>query len=315
MQIKNLNPINQNKIYGFKNELTEIFNLYDSKKLPNKIIFSGSKGIGKATMVYHLINYIFSQTEKNPYNKKDFEIDELNKSYNLINKNIHPNFYLVDVFEGKETIEIEQIRKMINYSMKSTFDNNKKIILIDKVENLNLNSVNALLKIIEEPNDNIYFFLIFDSNKQVLSTLKSRCTKFNLSLSFKESIDISNKILNEDVSDLVNSELLYYYSTPGNLVNLINFANTINLNLVEYNLKDFLTHLIDNSYYKSNSYIRKNIFTYIELYFLQLMKISQRRHKINKIYIDTVKKVYNAKRYNLDIESVFIHLKTQLFNE
>ena len=27
---------------------------------------------------------------------------------NLINKNIHPNFYLVDVFEGKETIEIEK---------------------------------------------------------------------------------------------------------------------------------------------------------------------------------------------------------------
>jgi len=315
MELNKITPINQKKIYGFNNELTELFNLYDSKKLPNKIIFSGPKGIGKATMVYHLINYIFSKEEENFYNKQSFEINELNKSYNLINKNIHPNFYLVDVCEDKESIEIAQIRKMINYSIKSTFDNNKKIILIDKVENLNVNSVNALLKIIEEPNDNIYFFLIFDNNKKTLNTLKSRCSKFNLSLTFEESINISNKILNGDISNLVNSELLYYYDTPGSFVNLINFADSIKLNLVEYNLKDFLNHLMDNSYYKNNLYIKKNIFNYIELYLLQLMKISQTKNKVNKIYSDMVKKIYNAKKYNLDMEGVFIYLKTQLFNE
>ena len=43
-----------------------------------------------------------------------------------------------------------------------------KIILIDNVENLNLNSVNALLKIIEEPNENIIFILIHDLTKKNL---------------------------------------------------------------------------------------------------------------------------------------------------
>jgi len=315
MELNKLEPINQKKIYGFNNELTELFNLHDSKKLPNKIIFSGSKGIGKTTMVYHLINYIFSKKEENIYNKKNFEINDLNSSFILINKNIHPNFYLVDVPSDKENIEISQIRKMINYSMKSSFYNNNKIILIDKVENLNLNSVNALLKIIEEPNDNIYFFLIFDNNKQVLSTLKSRCSKFNMSLNFKQSIDISNKILNDDIYTLINSELIHYYSTPGSLVGLVNFANSINLNLTEYNLKTFLTYLIDNSYYKNNLYIKRNIFNYVELYLLQLMKLSQTRNKINKIYNEAIKKIYNSKKYNLDMESIFIHLKTKLFNE
>ena len=40
---------------------------------------------------------------------------------------------------------------MIDYTNMSSFNDGYKIILIDNVENLNLNSVNALLKIIEEP--------------------------------------------------------------------------------------------------------------------------------------------------------------------
>ena len=39
--------------------------------LPNKIIFSGNKGIGKSTFAYHLINYIFSQKEEKKYDFKN----------------------------------------------------------------------------------------------------------------------------------------------------------------------------------------------------------------------------------------------------
>ena len=63
----NLEPINQTKLYGLNNELEYLINLYNSNKLPNKILFSGPKGIGKATLAYHLINYILSIGEKNHY--------------------------------------------------------------------------------------------------------------------------------------------------------------------------------------------------------------------------------------------------------
>ena len=39
---------------------------------------------------------------------------------------------------------------MINFLNKSSFNSNKKIILIDSVEDLNTNSSNALLKSLEE---------------------------------------------------------------------------------------------------------------------------------------------------------------------
>ena len=79
-------------------------------------------------------------------------------------------------------IEISQIREMYKYANKSAFNNKERIVLIDNAENLNLNSSNALLKIVEEPNDNVFFILILDNEKKIIKTLESRCLKFNLFL-------------------------------------------------------------------------------------------------------------------------------------
>ena len=59
-------------------------------------------------------------------------------------------------------------------------------MLIDNIETLNINSINALLKILEEPNENINFILI-SNNKKILPTLTSRCINFKLSLSYNET--------------------------------------------------------------------------------------------------------------------------------
>ena len=48
----NLSPINQKNLYGFKDEFNELCELYKKEKLPNKILFSGQKGIGKCTFAY-----------------------------------------------------------------------------------------------------------------------------------------------------------------------------------------------------------------------------------------------------------------------
>ena len=315
MVLKNLLPNNQKKLYEYNYEFIELVKLYKNKRLPSKIFFSGSKGIGKSTMAYHLINYIFSSKEEYQYDLDNLKINNLNKSHKLILRNTHPNFHLVDVIEDKKIIEISQIRQMINYSTKSTFNNNEKIILIDNVENLNLNSLNALLKIIEEPNENTLFILIFDSNKNILNTLKSRCLKFNFNFSFKQSVEITSKILNSNILDLISEDIIYYYSTPGDLINLINFSNSINLNLKDFDLKNFLIHLIDAGYYKNNTFVKNNIYNYIELYLLKLMNVSNSKSKISIFYNEFIKKISNMKKYNLDQESIFFDLKTKLFNE
>ena len=129
MNINNINPNNQETLFGYDNLFLNIINLYKNKKLPNKIIFSGVKGIGKATFAYHIINYIFSVNEDFSYNLSNFKINNLNKSYNLVKNNSHPNFHLIDLLNDNKVIEISQVRKMIDYANKSSFNNGSLLAL------------------------------------------------------------------------------------------------------------------------------------------------------------------------------------------
>ena len=314
MNLLKLSPNNQKQLYNYKNTFLSITKLYENKKLPNKILFTGSKGIGKATLSYHLINYIFSKNEDFKYDINKYQINQLNRSYKLIINNSHPNFNLINVLEGKKIIEISQIRQMINYTNKSSFNNKERIILIDNVENLNLNSLNALLKIVEEPNENVFFILILDNSKKILDTLKSRCLKFNFNLSIDKSVDVTNKIINKNIFDLINKDLICCYNTPGDYINLLNFSSSSKIDILNTVLKKFLVNLIDEKYYKKNNFVKNNIYKYLELYFLNLMNLKDSQKKINLLYKYFTRKIYKMKKFNLDEESFFIEFKTKVLN-
>jgi DNA polymerase-3 subunit delta' len=310
----NLLPIKQKKLFGLNTEFKEIIELFNNNKLPNKILLSGPKGSGKATLAFHLINYIFSLNEENKYNNIDNKIHEKNKSYRLINNGSHPNFHLIDLIDEKKNIEISQIRKMINYTNKSSFNNNLKIILIDNLENLNLNSSNALLKILEEPNEKVVFILILDSNKKILQTIKSRCLNFKISLNFEKNILITNKLINDNILNLLNNDLINYYSTPGEFLNLINFSLINKIDIKENDLNNFLNILIKYKFYKKDDFIKLYIFNYIELYLLKMFNKSNNKNEIFLFFTKFIKKINNTKKFNLDLDTLFMEFQSKILN-
>ena len=310
----NTNPALQTKLYGLDKIFVEIINLVNSQKLPSKILFSGPKGSGKSTMAYHIVNYIFSKNENHPYNFKLNEINIDNKSFKLIKNGLHPNFHLIDLIDDKKIIEVSQIRKMIDYSNKSSFNNLPRIIIIDNLEKLNANSNNALLKIVEEPNDGIFFLLIHNNNKKIIDTLKSRCLTYKINLTFKDSINITNKLLNENILNLLNTDLISYYNTPGDFVNLIKFSKLNNINLNDFNLDNFLSLLINNNYYKKDAFIKSSIFNFIELHFLKIFSQSTYKNNVINFYSKFIHKINDANKFNLDHDSLLMELKSKTLN-
>ena len=203
---------------------------------------------------------------------------------------------------------------MINYTIKSSFNNKPKIILIDNAENLNVNSLNSLLKITEDPNENIFFILIHNNYKKILNTLSSRFLSFNINLSYDESIKITNKLIEEDLFFLINDDLINHYSTPADYLNLINFSKESKLDIKNINLKNFLIFLIDNNIYKKNNFIKHNIFKYIEFYFLKLFAISSHKTRISSHNSYFIKKFKYCSEFNLDYESLFMEFKSKILN-
>ena len=307
----NLVSSNQTILLGHKKEFMSLVNLYSNNNFPNKILFSGEKGIGKSTLAYHLVNYILSLDEDNPYNLEKLEINIDNKSFKLTQNKSNPNFTLIDVTEDKKYINIEQIRNLILSLNKSSFNTKPRFILIDNIELLNTNSVNALLKIVEEPNDNIFFILI-NNNKKVLTTLKSRCLNFKFFLPHHQSIEIINTIINDDLNNFINKEFITNYSTPGNLLDIINYANQNDIDLKKIGLKEFITHSINDKKYKKDKSIKELIYSLIEVYFRNNTSINNMKFMYLHNYF--LNKINNTKIFNLDDEILFMEFEDKVLN-
>ena len=307
----NLNPINQLSLYGHNFEFSYFIRLYKNQKLPNKILLSGEKGIGKSTLAYHIINYILSIDENYSYDLKNFKISIENKSFKLILNKSNPNFIPVDIEDDKKSININQIRNLILSLNKSSFNKKPRFVLINNIELLNINSVNALLKILEEPNDNIYFILI-NNDKKILPTLKSRCLNYNIHLTFNQSIDVTNKILDENCLDLIHEQIINHYSTPGSILNLLNFADKNDFDLKKIDLKELIKKIIMDKKYKKDQFIKHLLYTLIEIYFR--INVSVKNIKFLKIQNYFLNKINNTKIFNLDDESLLMEFEDRVLN-
>ena len=310
----NLKPSENINLYGMDSFFNEFISLYNKKMMPTKILLSGKKGLGKSTLAYHVMNYILSDNEEFKYDSITHTINKENKSFKLVQNNSHPNIYLIDLLKDKKNIDVGQIREMISYTNKSSFNSMPRFVMIDNVENLNKNSINALLKIIEEPNENVFFILINNSQKYILPTLKSRCLTFKINFTFDQSILTANKILNKDIFKLVNLDLINYYNTPGEIIKLINFSENKNLDLKNYTLEDFLNLLIDNSYYKKDKNVKELLINFIELFFLKEYYISDTKNSLLNFYHNFITKINNTEKFNLDEESLYLEFKSKLLN-
>ncbi len=309
--MKEILPISQTKLYGLDNFFNELVELNKKKKLPNKILLSGQKGVGKSTLVYHFINYVLSLNENYKYDLKNLQIDLENHSYKTVRNKTNLNFILIDIESEKKYIDINQIRTLISSLNKSSLNDKPRFVLIDNIEFLNLNSINALLKVLEEPAFNVHFFLI-NNDKRVLPTLISRCLNFRIFMNSQTKLDVSNRLLEVKLETIINKDLLNYYYTPGNIYNLCKFAKSNEYDLTNLTLNDFIKVVIKNNHYKKDSYIRYLLFDFIEFYFRKFE--TSLSLKIIDKYSYFLKKISDTKKFNLDYESLFIEFEKEILN-
>ena len=160
-------------LIGFEKIFGNLKNNLMNHSLSHSLIFYGKKGIGKTTFAFSLINSVYKHIG-NSYSNNS----------NLIYNNSHPNLRLIKKEYDDKTkkiknyITINQIRELESFVYQSTIDGSSKFIIFDSVDDLNINSSNALLKILEEPSSNTYIILISHQLSKLLPTIRSRCIKF-----------------------------------------------------------------------------------------------------------------------------------------
>ena len=77
-----------------------------------------------------------------------------------------------------QVIKTERIRELVGQFAQSGIENQRQVFIIEQAEKMHVNAANSLLKVIEEPQSEIYIFFLTDDEEQMLPTIRSRTQIF-----------------------------------------------------------------------------------------------------------------------------------------
>jgi len=305
-----LNPLESKNLFGLNKQFLTLVNLYKNDKFPKVLLLSGEKGSGKFTLVNHFLNYIFDERS---YDFKNKRIDLKSKVYSKMLENTYQNTILVNNEDDKRA-KIDDIRSLKSILSKSIISDLPRFIIIDNVEQLNHNSLNSLLKIIEEPSGSNNFILIDNQQNKLLDTVSSRCIKMNFFLSPNEKREIINQLIS-NFSLEVKIDPNNYDLLPGVFLNFNSLCLENNINL-ENNYPLILNKLM--ILYKKNK--SQNIINFLifftEVYFFKLCNNNNKYIDfLNKKKTEIIKRINDFKTYNLNVNSVISTIPTVTDNE
>ena len=311
LEVKNLKKLYSTRLVGLESYFDEMVKLYEIKKFPKVLLLNGKKGLGKFTLVMHFINYIYSRNETISYNLKDKTINTNSLFYNLFLNKTTQDVIFIQAEENKN-IKIEEIRSLKSTLSNSSLSSNYRFTIIDEVEFLNQNSINALLKTLEEPSDNNFFILVNNQQAKLIDTISSRCLKNNIFLNSTQRTEAINYLVKDrKIESLIKSN---NNLTPGLFVKF----NEI---FLKYKISEDdplfikLNSLI-NGYKKDKdkSLINLAFFLIDDLFF---QKIKTNKNDINFL-LDTksciIKNINDFVQLNLNINSILNIIEIKLKN-
>lgn len=102
----------------------------------------------------------------------------------------HPDIYTAQLSGKSEVVNVDEIRKICNDAYIKPNEADIKVYIIPNADKMQQQAQNAFLKILEEPPQNILFILCCTSSQQLLGTILSRVTVYNLKSAENSDEDI-----------------------------------------------------------------------------------------------------------------------------
>ena len=230
------------ELIGFEKEYSDLLKRYKSNNLPNSILIHGLSGIGKRTFLNKLVKNIINI---------EFKDNNVDHHLNLFKNNTHPNIKIIEkeidskTGKIKTNITIDQIRRLKTFlNSTSIIQNSSKIVIIDSADYLNISSANSMLKILEEPKENTYIFLISNQISLLLPTIRSRCLKIKFNT---HNLTNFTNIIKNNIDEISNEEINFYFElTYGSPGTTILYYNNDFLDIFQLSIKCLLSNDLDD---------------------------------------------------------------------
>lgn len=168
---------------------------FESGRMPHAWLISGPKGVGKATLAYRMARFLLAQPAEEDVAGMFGDLEPAATSLQMpadarvfrqVAQQAHPDFRLLERTPNPKTgklrteIVIDDVRAIIDFLHLKASASRWRVVLVDSADDLNRNSANALLKMLEEPSPNAVILLLSHAPQALLPTIRSRCRKLAL---------------------------------------------------------------------------------------------------------------------------------------
>jgi len=160
-------------LFGNEEQKRYFINKIDDGSLPHAFIIEGRVGSGRHTLALSIAEYL---AKNSPFKDKIFRRES-------------PDIIEYGLSEKKKSIGVDVIRELRTsaYLMPSELD--FKMFIVSDADKMTVAAQNAALKVLEEPPNNVYFFLLCENSFALLSTIRSRAQTIRMQPFTNEQLD------------------------------------------------------------------------------------------------------------------------------
>lgn len=173
-----------------------VLDIWNRGRLAHAWLITGPRGVGKATFAYRFARFVLKHGMAQPSGPSLFgdapatptsmQVPEGDPVFRQVAQGAHPGLKVLErpwddkKDKRKTEIPVGDVRKLVPFFGTTAGAGGWRVAVIDTADDLNRNSANALLKILEEPPQRGLLLLVSHAPGRLLPTIRSRCMQLAL---------------------------------------------------------------------------------------------------------------------------------------
>jgi DNA polymerase III subunit delta' len=176
-------PRETEHLFGHQAAERDLLTAYRSGRMHHAWIIGGEEGIGKATLAYRFARFVLAHPDSHAAELRhatNLHVPPDNGAARRVAHLSHPDLFVLrrgltaDRKSAAAEIKVDDARRLVSFFSTTAGEGGWRVAIVDTADDLNINSANALLKVLEEPPPRSLFLILTATPKRLLPTIRSR---------------------------------------------------------------------------------------------------------------------------------------------
>lgn len=154
----------------------QIIAQHQAGRAHHALLLYGPAGMGDASLFWGISRWLMCQRRDGLKSCGQCHACQLMQAHT------HPDWYQLRAEKGKNSLGIDAVRAVTEKLFHHAQQGGAKIVILPDASLLTEAAANALLKTLEEPPENCWFFLFCQQPSRLPATLRSRCFRYYLAV-------------------------------------------------------------------------------------------------------------------------------------